>query len=481
MRSSGFGQRVAFAIACVGILALGGVGENTLRAGAGVSATVASTHAALVTPPIGKFSSLQHVVIVMMENRAYDNYFGVYCQKTSAVCPMTGNGIPVGTCVKLYPSIPTSQCFAPYNMTKDTWMGLRDLPHTWVATHHAYNNGSMNGFYVAESFHNFTFGHYNGSTIPTYWDMAQQFGLSDTFFSSVMTYSLPNHWYLVAGQSPQVLLGLTITSNKNVTAKHMYLDQANVTPSVETELNAHPNVSWTFYDYALTPYQHAIADLSGSDPGSAYGTWNPMAAQNQSYAGTNPDHFQPRSQFFKDVNGGTLGNISWIIPDAKYSDHLPANVTYGEDFIASIVNTVENSSYWNSTAIFVTWDEYGGWYDHVAPPQLDANGLSLRVPLLVFSPWTPAGMIGHRQLSFDSLLHFVEWRWGLGCLTSRDCNATLPVGFFNFGIHRSPVFFGNSNESVYPYVAPSKPELGYDTAQFMSAPVMVEDETFDWT
>jgi len=239
-------------------------------------------------------------------------------------------------------------------------------------------------------------------------------------------------------------------------------------------------VSWTYYDYALANYQHAITDLSGSDPGSAYGTWNPMAGQNLSYTGPNPCHFAPRTKVFTDVQNSTLPNISWIIPDARYSDHLPANVTYGEDFVSSIVNTVEGSAYWNNTAVFVTWDEYGGWYDHVAPPQLDQNGLALRVPLLVFSPWTSPGYIGKRTLSFDSLLAFVEWRWGLGCLTNRDCNATMPLGFFNFGIHRSPVYFASANDSVYPYVAPASGFPKVDRLATLDKTAAITDEEIDW-
>ena len=476
-------RRLWFPMVCVGLLGVAGWAEAAV-ARTTASETDGSSFAAatsVILPALGNFSKIKHVVILMMENRAFDNYFGIYCGAKGPRCPMAANDIPANTCIKLYPAIKTSKCIKPFNLTPASYQGLPDLPHTWESSHHALDNGSMDGFWVAESFHNYTFGHYNGSTIPSYWDMAEEFGLSDNFFSSTLTYSLPNHWFLVAGQSPQVLLGSTIASNQNITARHTYLDQANVTPSIEWELDNHPSVSWTYYDYALANYSYAVHDLSGDTPGSAYLTWSPMAAQNESYMGTNPSHFAPRSQFFGDLANGSLSNISWIIPDAKYSDHLPANVTFGENFVGSVVNAVQNSAYWNSTAVFVTWDEYGGWYDHVAPNQIDADGLGFRVPLLVFTPWTTPGYIGHQQLSFDSLLHFVEWRWNLGCLTARDCNATLPLGFFNFNIHRSPTLFAFSNDSVYPYVAPDKGEVANPNGLLEEPELGAQAPDFDWT
>ena len=443
---------IAFAGFVVVLLVVSGVGGGRIGA--------PSTGAALATGPgassLGNFSKIQHVVILMMENRAYDNYLGEYCLQVGPYCPMAANGIPAGTCVPLYPTNASSPCAVPYNMTAANWSGQGDLPHTWKSSHQALNNGSMNNFYLAETRLNYTFGHFNGSTIPTYWDMAEESGISDNFFSSTLTYSLPNHWFLVAAQAPPVIMGSTINNGNNITAAHDYLDQANVTPAIEQELLANPSVSWNYYDYALENYSHAIHDLSSDDP-SAYGTWNPMAAKNQSYVGSVPSHFKWQSSFFTDVQNRSLPNISWVIPNAKYSDHLPANVTYGEDFVASVVNAVAASPYWQNTAVFVTWDEYGGWYDHVAPPQIDANGLGFRVPIFVFSPWTQPGYVDHSTLYFESLLHFVEWRWNLGCLLPRDCTAPLPTGFFNFNYTHAPSFFAPANDSVYPYEPPTGP------------------------
>ena len=482
------GGRVLFAAACVSLLALAGTNHLSTPAGS-VLPTPGNlgSGTSFAKIPLGSFSKVQHIIILMMENRAYDNYFGIYCPQVTIACPSTAVDIPGSTCVPLYPTSPTGPCDTPatYNLSSSTEMGLLDLSHTWTASHTAYANGSMNGFYAAEQSRSYTFGHYNGSTIPVYWDMAEEFGLADEFFSSTLTYSLPNHWYLVAGQTPPVTLGPEYPVYTNYTYDRSYLSQSNATPTIETELLKHANVSWSYYDYPLVNYSRAITELSGINAGSAFLMWNPLAAPNESYAGSVPSHFKDRAQIFTDLTGHNLANISYVIPNGSFSDHLPSNITNGENYVSSVVNAVQASPYWNSTVVFVSWDEYGGWYDHVAPPAVDANGLGFRVPLLVFSPWTSAGLVDNRQLSFDSILHFVEWRWGLGCLTLRDCSAPLPTGFFNFGIHRNPVYFGNANNSVYPYVPPPPgPPFVLSSGQLsaLSAGLSPEDETgLDWS
>ena len=401
------------------------------------------------------WDKVQHVVIVMMENHAYDNYFGRYCPAISPVCPHIADGIPPGTCVPVNDQNLSQGCIAPFNFTARNLTTV-DLNHWQEATRPAWDNGSMDGFYQAEGGTQTTFGTYNGTLVPTYWDMAEEFGLADHMFSSALSYSLPNHWFLVAAQEPAVLEPLpTALLKKKVPAHHLYLNQSNATATVESELDQHPNVSWAYYDYPLPSYQSAInAYTNVVGKSGAYNNWNPLAAQAQSYTPANASHFQDTSGFFNATRAGRLPNISWVIPNAGVSDHPPGNITQGQNFVASVVNAIGSSPYWNSTAIFVTWDEYGGFYDHVAPPIVDGDGDSFRVPLLVISPWTPAGLVSHATYSFDSLLAFVEWRWGLDCLGPRDCAANLPTSFFHLRLHRAPVDFPAWANATYPYVPP---------------------------
>jgi phospholipase C len=417
--------------------------------------TVMSVPSAAGKTLTNKWSKIQHVIILMMENHAYDNYFGTYCQTTSSVCPNTSAGIPPGTCVPKNDMNYSQGCVKPFNFTAKNLTTV-DLNHWPEAVRPAWNNGSMNGFYKAEGSTLTPFGTYNGTLVPTYWDMAQEFGLADHMFSSALSFSLPNHWYLIGASEPTVLQPLRKSLVvSNVPQHHVYLNESNNTSTVEQELALHPNVTWTYYDYPLASYQTEINNYTDSvGKTGAYNNWNPMAAQAQSYTPSNASHFVDNSQFYVDLRSGQLKNISWLIPDAGESDHPPGNITLGQNYVASVVNAVGASKYWNSTAIFVTWDEYGGFYDNVLPPVVDSVGDSFRVPLLVISPWTPAGFISHTNYSFDSLLAFVEWRWGLGCLGPRDCSANIPTAFFHFKIQRPPVKFERWANATYPYVPP---------------------------
>lgn len=382
---------------------------------------------------------IRHIVIVMLENHAFDNLFGSYCPNTGPYCPVAVNGVPPGTCVPYDPQSPGLGCVRPYSYNA-TQLSTKDPAHGWNSTIRAIDQGGMDGFYLAENIGRLPFGHYNGSTIPVYWDLAQQYALGDGFFSSALSYSLPNHWYLLAGQTPPSAVNQT--SLQTMAQRHTYLNESNRTRAVEDLLNASPSVTWRFYDSALPSYQSAINQQAGVVATSAYDYWSPLLAKAETYTSWYAAHFVPRSELFTDAMNGHLPNVSWVMPAFPFSDHPPANLSSGETFVASLVNAVESSPQWSSTAVFLTWDDYGGFYDHVAPPRIDPLGLSFRVPLIVISPYTAAGMVVHDLGYFDSLLHFVEWRFGLGCIAPRDCQAPLPLGYFDFLMKpRAPLLF----------------------------------------
>lgn len=407
---------------------------------------------------------IDHVVFLVMENHAFDNLFGTYCQEPSSYCSATVNGLPSGTCVPENLTDLARGCVRPYPFPARD-LSIPDQPHDWPNAWEALNNGSMNGFYRAEGSGIEPFGYYDGSTVPLYWDLAEAYSLGDDFFSSVLSYSLPNHWSMLAAEIPRMSLeeGWLHTTNE----RHTYLDESNQTVTVEDLLNESPSVTWKYYDWALSSYASAAngtigaAGASGATvaipPGSAYDYWNPLASKHESYTAGYDSHFVPRTDLFADAANGTLPNVSWVIPGFQFSDHPPSNMTRGQSFVASVVDAVESSPEWRSTAIFLTWDDYGGFYDHVAPPKLDSYGLSFRVPLIVISPYTPQGLVVHQLGYFESFLRFVEWRFGLGCIASVDCEAPLPLGYFNFTAPpRAPMFFPtNLSYAAYPMVAQS--------------------------
>jgi phospholipase C len=387
---------------------------------------------------------LQHIITVVMENHDYDNLFGTYCLALGTYCSTVGNGIPSGTCVPYYPSQPVYGCIDPYNFT-DRQLNVTDLPHDWTSGNLAYNNGSMNNFYSAEGDSTTTFGHYNGSTVPISWDLAEEYALGDNFSAANLSYSLPNHWYLVAGATPSVAYNTYV---KNGTDRVDYLNEANATPTVQDLLNG-TNVSWAYYDF---PLENETTAVTSSSWNSAYDYWSPLAGKAESYSPNESVHFLARQQILTDLSDGSLPALSWVIPAATYSEHPGYNITEGEGWLAELVDAVESSPDWSSTAIFVTWDDYGGWYDHVAPMYDGTDLLSFRSPILVISPYARENYISDQQLTFFSLLHFDEWQFGLGCLTALDCHAPLPFSFFNFNqTPRLPMAFPTSWSSAsYP-------------------------------
>jgi phospholipase C len=406
-------------------------------------------------------AKIQHIVLVVLENHAYDDYFGTYCQSISTVCPHVAAGIPSGTCVPLNPANLSSGCVRPFNFTAKNWSITSGMAHSWISSLASYHNGSMNGFYRAEASGLDPFGHYNGSTAPLYWDLAQEYGLGDHFFSSVLDYSLPNHWHIVAGAAPQEILKHYIHAGIQTKAwignATRYLKQANATPAAEDLLDK-TNVSWKYYDRSLPTYQNATY-IHNASVGPAYGYFDPMAAKAESYSARLSPHFVNNTDFYTDARNGALPSISWVMPNNNESDHPPYNVTFAEGWLASLVDAVESSPDWNTTAMFVTWDDYGGFYDHLAPPLEQGNRTGFRVPLLVISPYTPAGLVVHQTAYFESVLRLMELRFNLGCLTPMDCKAPVPLGYFNFSHGpRPPILFsGNTSTWTYPMPPTGQP------------------------
>lgn len=445
----------ATAVAVVLCFVVAGLAGSAVARASGVGSASPTTLGVLLRPA-GSTNPIDHIVIVFQENHVYDQYYGTYCQNVGKYCDANGTGIPPATCVPYDPTNPAEGCVAPYLASNSLVTSPVDLVHDWAPAHQAYDNGSMDGFYLAEGAQLSTFAYYNGAQLPTYWDLAEQYGLGDNFYASVLSYSTPNHWYLVAGNAPNESLSQSFhrpVPNPPVlsTAMEQYLDQANDTATI-ADLLANSSVSWKYYDYALQTYSQAInAKIGAGSQGSAFDFWNPLAAVASSYTPAMSPHFVPSSSFFTDAASGNLPNVSWVLPTFNNSEHPPANLSKGEAWVASIINAVEASPEWNSSAIFITWDDYGGYYDHLPPPQVDANGVSFRTPLIVVSPYAREGYISHQFTYFESLLHLIEWRYHLPSLTERDANAPLPLDYFDFNASpRPPMHVPSPGAAYYP-------------------------------
>jgi phospholipase C len=195
----------------------------------------------------------------------------------------------------------------------------------------------------------------------------------------------------------------------------------------------HPSVSWKYYFDGLQPYQKAIqvnVSTNGTEvtyTGTAYTYVNPLVAKNQSYTPAIDPHFKPRDDYFSDARNGTLPNISWVIPTGQDSDHPGWNSTRAQGWLASVVDAPGAPPDWHSSVMYVTWDDYDGFYDHVAPPVFDGTQLSFRVPLLTIGPYALVGHLSHYLGYFESVLHPMEWWFGLGTIGPLDREAPLPL------------------------------------------------------
>jgi phospholipase C len=408
-------------------------------AAVGVVALIVVYNAGITTvPPPSNQNPIQHVIVVMQENRSFDNYFwtwpGQIGYNPNLCMPLNPANLSAAGCMKPHPASSTAL--------------KSDLPHTWTSSWASYNNGSMNGFLAADHGNPDVMSYYDNASLPNLWTYAKDYVLADQFFSSVMSYSQPNHWYMIAGASPHVSLFQGQTQERNVcynsATKQLtlatcdYINQAQQIWTMADALNAN-GITWKYYDTPIpkgATLDQAIIGCKGCNP---WAYWNPLDAKNSSY--TNPAYTNSivgRQQFFWDIGNGTLPQVSWIIPSGAISDHPPANVTLGMWWVTDVVNAVMQSKYWQNTALIVTWDEYGGFFDTVVPPSVDGNGLGFRAPALIISAYAKSGYLDHTVYDFESTLKFIEWRFGIPSLTLRDAGANNLLNAFDFNQPPSP-------------------------------------------
>lgn len=344
-------------------------------------------------------SPITHIVYIMLENHTFDNFFGTF-----------------------------PGAYGDANLAQAADPQPRDFNHGSEAALAAIDNGNMDGF------ESHAYYQYKQSDIPIYWSYAQHFGLGDKFFSSLPTSSTPNHMTMFAAQtggifetnaplgcsSPQNALFHSQSLNTNPTSS--YWSYPCYAIKTLPDLLTGANLSWKYY--ANVPIWNATLMVPSLSHSSNIVN-NPMT-------------------FINDVKAGKMANVSWITPSSNYTDHPPASVIPAQNFIAQVSNAVMNSSYWNSSAIFVTWDDWGAFYDHVAPPQIDGIGLGPRVPLLVISPYAISGHISHQTSEFSSFVKFAERTFGfpIGALGGRDASPQISdlTDYFDFTQPAQPPF-----------------------------------------
>ena len=345
-------------------------------------------------------SKIQHIVIVMQEARSFDDLF----------CGYAGaNGKCAGQTIPLEANCTLSDTFQDFERDRKTG-------------HFGRDHASCPGYKRPE------YAHVPTSELTQYYKIAQQYVLGDAMFSSTGNPTFESHQYLIAAQSGNAENQPFGKTPPEGCAYRQWVDQFKggkiaacfAYKTLADELNV-AGLTWSYYHTANR--KHPIVD-----------TWD---AFGWIKGGSST---APSSQFIEDVGRGKLASVTWITPAFANSDLSGSLSAGGPNWVASVVNAVGESRFWNTSAIVVMWSGFGGWYDHVAPPMLDYEGLGFRVPVLVVSPYALSGSVAHTQFETGSVLKFVEDTFGLPRLAVSDARAR-DLGASTLNLKQAPRAF----------------------------------------
>jgi phospholipase C len=361
---------------------------------------------------------IKHVVFLVKENRTFDNMFGTFPGADGATSGMD-HGVR-------------------RPLTRGTDGRAHDIPHCYQCALSAWDQGKMDGFNQTIYADRWAYTQLHKDQLPNYWHWAQQNVLADRFFSSAQGPSFPNHLYSIAATSggahdnPRRVPGLTHGSNTfgcdaPKAQKVAVVDSEGKTRMVapcfdfttEGDLLNRRRIPWAYY--AATEQQK----------GYIWSAYSAIRRYREHPANWN-EHIFPVDDLVQDIRANDLPPVTWITPRFELSEHPEYNFCYGENWSTKVIDAIMNSDMWKNTAIFVTWDDYGGFYDHVPPPQVDVFGFVVRVPLLMISPYAKECDLDHHLGEFSSVLRFIEDNWHLTQLTHRDRDATNMSYDFDF-------------------------------------------------
>ena len=380
-----------------------------------------STSQASASVPPG-LTKINHIIFIIKENHSFDNYFGRFPGADGATVGRTSSGQVVP-------------------LTEAPDQVYPDIAHDALNARAAVDGGRMDGFdrepgaLTLGVDHAYT--QMNRQDIPNYWNYASHFTLADHYFSTIMGPTFPNHLVTIAAQSGGVI------GNPQHSQNHWGCDAPAGTFVPLLSASGQASTAFPCFDFTTLADRLNAANIpwryyapQAGQQGYIFSTFDAIkhirdSAQWQT-------NIVPWTQFQSDVAGGHLAPVTWLVTDTAESEHPPASTCLGENTTVSEINAVMQSPFWKDTAIFVTWDDYGGFYDNVPPPQVNPWGLGPRVPLLVISPYARQSFIDHTTYSFASLLHLVEMRFGLPPLTALDAQATPPLSGFDFTASPAP-------------------------------------------
>jgi phospholipase C len=410
-------------------------------------------------PPPPSSQYIQHVVVIFQENRTPDNLF------QDPVLISRGADIASSGVNSLKQTITLSPIALANNY---------DLSHAHSAFEKMYDGGKMDGADLISitcaagnpncAPANPQFMYVNQTDVQPYFALAEQYTFGDRMFQTNQGPSFPAHQFIISGTSaPSTGSNLFVSENPNYPAGQPSIAGCFANPATTvtvidpegnetsqypcfehatlTDLLDNKGVTWRYYTSAgagsIWTAPNAIQHMCGPNapPPNATACTGSEWTSNVVLSTT-----QNPAPILTDIANGQLQSVSWVIPDGKASDHALSNNGSGPSWVASIINAIGNSQYWSNTAIFITWDDWGGWYDHVPPPQVLANCAQwgcgyvygFRVPLIVVSPYARAAYISHANHDFGSVLKFIEETYGLPSLGYGDAPADDFSDCFDF-------------------------------------------------
>lgn len=402
---------------------------------------------------------IQHVVLIVQENRTFNDFFATY---PGADGSTTGNVEPNPRCgIKHQKTIDLKE----RGLLPRLHGKSQDLPHSYNAYNIARDEGAMDGFDLL----NFGSGlpectypyqYTDPAEITPYWDMARQYTLAEHMFTTQGSSSFTAHQDLIAGDAlfapKESFIDLPSCSGTNCIwgcdapkgTHTSYITRHNVYhraqgpfpcvdyPTLRDRLDAE-GVTWRYY----------VPPMCCKVYGKLLSAFDAIKTVRYGSEWTDGHISSPQTNIFTDITNGQLPSVSWVIPDEKDSDHPGLGTDTGPSWVASVVNAIGESSYWNSTAVVIVWDDWGGFYDNLAPPQLDFGGLGFRVPAIIVSPYAKPGYISTTQYEFGSILKYIEDNWGLRSLHRTDDRAVSIADCFDYS--QSPIAFQKIG-SKYP-------------------------------
>jgi phospholipase C len=420
-------------------------------------------------------TKIDHIVFLLRENRTFDNLFGLFpgADGATQATISTGAVIPLG--------------HSPDQMT-------RDPGHSGQASDVGVDGGKMDAFDLVDGANingdYLGLSQYSEEDIPNYYAYANYFLLGDRMFSSVHYSSFPAHLFSVAATTDGVLdipksplypngqgsnnrwgcdsapsYAARQVDEKGIIAAHFPCYDFNTL--VDSLNNA--GITWKYYAPPEGVQGYVFSVLDAIKHIRETNIWQ--------------ENVVPDTSFATDAAAGNLPQVSWLVTGRYDTDHPPYSICAGENWVVNQINALMQGPLWGSTALFLTWDDFGGFYDHVPPPYVDPSGLGIRVPLLVISPYAIGGTVSHSQYEFASILKFIETRFGISPLTQRDQNANDLTDAFNFGQppleplilqERTCPLMASSN-SFGPYlIGSSSPEVSVRFLNNRQVPLHIE-------